>query len=377
MVIREVEKMLLCRDPDGGFATFLCTWCGETKSVPLSCNSRLCSRCGKKHVDNWAEELSNHLLPCVHRHIVLTLSDKLWGYFIDNSRLQKLLLDTAAATMKQVIILSDKEKRQLKCGLILVLHPFGDDLKANFYVHILSTESGLDENGKWHITDYIDYEALRKKWQYNILTALKKEPSLRRDKKIRGIIDWCFKNRKNGFCIFAKRRLPPRSNRKGCIRYIGRYVRHPAISNRRIIDYDGETVTFTYEEDRKKYQKTLPKFEFIEAVLRHVTEDQFKVIRRFGLYGRRAKDYSVAYEALAGETPEVEEPVRLNWRENVKRYTGEDPLSCPSCGHKMELFQITYRDKYGEYKTVGGYKWLFNRGVLIYEGTEGLQVYMS
>ena len=376
VVIKEVEKMLLCRDPKGGFATYLCLSCGETKIIPFSCNSRLCSRCGKKYTDIWAEELANYLLPCIHRHIVLTISDKLWSYFIDNPGLQKLLLDTAAETMKEVIKLSNKGRRKLKCGQVLVLHPFGDDLKANFHVHILITEGGLDGEGKWHSTVYLDYETIRKKWQYNILTALKKEPVLRVDKKLAAIIDWCFRYRKNGFYIFAKRRLPPITNRKGTIRYIGRYVRHPAISNRRIIGYDGKTVTFTYEEYRRKFQKTLPKFEFIDAVLQHVTESQFKVVRRFGLYARRASaSHQTAYEALSKETvseiptvflrkQEVGTLPGFNWRENIIRYTGEDPLSCPKCGNEMELFQLTYPDGYGGYKTVGGYDWLIKKGVL-------------
>jgi hypothetical protein len=369
VVIKEVEKMLLCRDPKGGFATYLCTCCGETKVIPLSCNSRLCSRCGKRYADIWAEELANHLLPCVHRHIVLTISDKLWCYFIDNPKLQKLLLDTAAKTMKEVLNLSNNQKRRLRCGEVLVLRPFGDDLKANFHVHILISEGGLDEEGKWNTTAYLDYETIRKKWQYNILTGLRREPSLRTDKKLAAIIDWCFRYRKNGFYIFAKRRLPPATNRKGTIRYIGRYVRHPAISNRRIIGYDGRTVTFIYEEGKKKFQKTLPKFEFIKAVLQHVTESQFKVVRRFGLYARRGSaSYQAAYEVLTGGiVPEVAtvSRSRFKWRENVKRYTGQDPLSCPRCGNEMELFQLTYPDGYGGYKTVGGYDWLFKRGALI------------
>lgn len=367
VVIKEVEKMLLCRDPRGGFATYLCTFCGETKTIPLSCNSRLCSRCGKRYADLWAEELANHLLPCVHRHIVLTISDLLWPYFIGNPKLQKLLLDTAAKTMKEVLKLSNKGKKWLRSGQVLVLHPFGDDLKANFHVHILITEGGLDEEDKWHSTGYLDYETIRKKWQYNILTALRREPSLRAPKKLTAIIDWCFRYRKNGFYIFAKRRLPPATNRKGTIRYIGRYVRHPAIANRRIIGYDGKTVTFTYEEGRKKFQKTLPKFEFIKAVLQHVTENQFKVVRRFGLYARRGSvSYQTAYEVLTREIiPELASVSRFNWRENVSKYTGEDPLSCPRCGNEMDLFQLTYPDGYGGYKTVGGYDWLFRKGVLI------------
>lgn len=388
IVIKEVEKMLLCRDPKGGFATYICISCGETKTIPFSCNSRLCSRCGKKYADTWAEELANYLLPCTHRHIVLTISDKLWVYFVARPRLQKLLLDTAAETMKKVIKLSNKGKKRLRCGQVLVLHPFGDDLKANFHVHILISEGGLDKDGKWHSTVYLDYGTIRKIWQYSILTALRKEPGLKGNKNLAAIIDWCFKYRKNGFYIFAKRRLPPSTNRKGTIRYIGRYVRHPAISNRRIIGYDGKTVTFTYEEDKKRFQKTLPKFEFIRAVLQHVTESQFKVVRRFGLYARRSSvSYQTAYEALAGEAtiPEVATLPVFNWRENLKQYTGEDPLSCPKCGNEMELFQLTYPDGYGNYKTVGGYDWLIKRGVLadvLEEETqtseqEGSQLYLS
>ena len=36
IVIKEVEKMLLCRDPKGGFATYLCTFCGETVNSHLN-----------------------------------------------------------------------------------------------------------------------------------------------------------------------------------------------------------------------------------------------------------------------------------------------------------------------------------------------------
>lgn len=198
---------------------------------------------------------------------------------------------------------------------------------------------------------------------------MRKEPGLSVDKKLSVIIDWSFRYRKNGFYIFAKRRLPPASNRKGTIRYIGRYVRHPAIANRRIIGDNGKTVIFTYEEGRRKFQKVLPKFEFIKAVLQHITESQFKVVRRFGLYARRGSaSYQTAYEVLTGGV--VSEVVivprsRFNCRKNVSRYTGEDPLSCPRCGNEMELFQLTYPDGYGGYKTVGGYDWLFKRGALI------------
>ena len=98
---------------------------------------------------------------------------------------------------------------------------------------------------------YIDYTTIRKIWQYEILKALKRK--LPNDPMLTSIIDWCYKNKSNGFTIFAKSRIQGKT--KAAVRYVGRYVRHPAISNQRIIDYDGEYVTFSYKRDGKLYQR--------------------------------------------------------------------------------------------------------------------------
>ena len=41
----------------------------------------------------------------------------------------------------------------------------------------------------------------------------------------------------------------------------------------------------------------------------------------------------------------------------------QDPYACPRCGYEMVVFQITYSQD-GERKTVGGFDWLMNQGVL-------------
>src|SRR3989338_5818415 len=99
-VIRETEKMLLCCTRECGFAKYVCPHCGNIKIIPFSCKSKLCSRCGKKHTDIWSQIVSEKLLNCDHQHIVLTVSNKLWPFFIDNPSLQKILLNTAARIIK-------------------------------------------------------------------------------------------------------------------------------------------------------------------------------------------------------------------------------------------------------------------------------------
>ena len=101
---REVEKMLGCMDPErGGYSVYICENCGEQKKIPHSCKSRICSSCGKRHADEWAEKINKEMYAVPYRHIILTISDRLWGYFEGNAPMQKLMLDTAGKVMKEIV----------------------------------------------------------------------------------------------------------------------------------------------------------------------------------------------------------------------------------------------------------------------------------
>lgn len=352
-IIKEVEKMLNCGNRKGGFATFICSYCGETKTIPFSCKSRPCTRCGKKYADVWSKELNTKLLNTVHRHLVLTIPELLWPYFIDNFPLQKILMDTAGKTIRKVLYQQNKDKIKIMPGLILIIHPFGDDLKPNFHIHVLATAGGLSQENQWIKLAYIHYAVIRKIWQYEILTALRQAQP--QDQKLNALIDLCFTNYKQGFVIFAEREII--GDKYAVLRYVSRYMRHPAISNRRITGYDGEFVYFIYEQSGQTQQKKLPKLEFIYQVLQHIPDKHFKTVRRQGLYARRsAYKYQIAKDLLLPPLKNNEFP-EFNWRQNIIKFTGKDPLFCPKCGQDMVLFQITYFDG-TQYKTIGGWDWL-------------------
>jgi len=342
--ISEVEKMLKCCTNKCGFATFICSHCGNPKIFSFSCKSKLCSRCGKKYVDIWSQSASEMLLNIPHKHIVLTISDKLWRFFINNQSLQKVLLNTAAKVIKEAF----SSKQKLTIGFIMVLHPFGDDLEPNFHVHAIVTCGGLSKNNNQFINvNYIDYASIRKIWQYEILSALRNH--LSQNKLINPIIDWCFKYRTNGFVVFAN--TINTYSKKDILSYIARYIRHPPISKRRILNYDGMCVTFSYKSYSKELTKKMPKFEFIKAVLQHVSSKQFKTARRFGLYSRRS---TFKYQKTKSLLPpsNIKQTRQFNWRRNLTLFNNKDPLTCPKCGGEMELYKITYIDKSGSFKTI-------------------------
>jgi len=327
-VKEEVRKLLNCKDHGYGFIEYFCETCEEFRTVHLGCNGRLCSSCGKTHTDRWAARLPKAMYDVPHRHIVLSLPDKLWPVFEERWDRIKVLMDAAILVLEDVM--SYKARRKIKPGAVVVIHTFGKDLGFKPHIHIIMTEGGFDKKGEFIHMRFIPYLAMRKSWQYHVLTELKKV--LPKTFEWAGFIDYLFATYPKGFYAY----LPPES-RIGSLRlmgkYLARYVRHPAIANFRLLGYDGKNVTFWFQDHKKvMHHKTMMVPDFIRALTRHIPPKQFKVIRHYGAYVRKSKDVFRNYLALRGiRQAKVEEfePVRHN--------------ICPVCGSKM-LF-LDYQKK--------------------------------
>jgi len=350
--VAEVEKMLGCREEENGFATYICMHCGEQVRVPFSCKSRVCSSCGKVHAEEWAKQLASRMFNVEHRHITFTIPEELWGEFEREASWRGILFQAVNATLRKVM--------GLECGIVAVLHPYGKDLKVNYHVHVLVTEGGLDEKGRWQDKTYIRYESLRKVWQYEVLNRLR--DMMPAGEKARRLIDRMYRQYRQGFYVHAKPRV---KHGQGISRYIGRYIRHPAIADKRIASYDGETVRFYYKgRSGEEREREMPVLEFIHGVVRHIPPKQFKMIRYYGLYAPRKADQVRELMKRMGKA--VGRVVsRLSWRKRIQRDFHRDPLRCPRCGSQdMELYSLTFRCK-GRLVTIGGLAWLIERGAII------------
>ena len=316
--LKEVEKMLSCKGFERGYFIYNCPKCGKQITVPFGCNSRICSCCGKRHTDKWAENLTRKMIKgLTYRHLTFGMPDILWNYFKGNSDLQKLLMDVVAGTIKEMF--SQAIGEEVTPGMIEVIHPFGRDLNYKIHVHVLATEGGYNSQNKFVSWGrYISYEAFHKKWKDNILNAL-------REYIPQQIIDLCFRKYPNGFVAYIK---PDKLHYgKGLIKYIGRYIRHPAIANSRIIDYNGKGVTFYYEDhDGNINFKTMSVFDFISAIIQHIPEKNFRMVRYYGIYSRNniGRFMKIEHQSI------IEDKI-LN-KSKQKRV-----VYCPCCFEKMEL----------------------------------------
>ena len=349
---KEVEKMLKCGDPSQGFATYICLGCGEQVSVPFSCKSRVCSSCGKVHADEWSKKLVGRMYNVSHRHITFTVPSELWSVLEKHPEWRKELFVGANETIREVM--------RSEPGAIMVLHPYGKDMKANYHLHVLMTEGGMNEKGEWEKQEYVSYKALRKVWQYQVLSQLRKK--MKEAGEEDGLIDRMFRQYENGFYVHAEPRVKDGS---GLSRYIGRYIRHPAIADSRIVKYDGQTVSFVYRErGGKKQEVTLPVLEFIHGVVRHIPPKHFKMVRYYGIYApRKANKVRELMKAIGQVVGRAIR--RLGWRERIWRDFKRDPLQCPKCGQAgMVLYSLTILVK-GRLRTIGGLSWLIKRGDVV------------
>ena len=278
--------MLLCQHPSKGFIRYNCSNCKETKIVHFNCNGKLCTNCGKKQTDLWASKVQRRLFPVTNRHIVFTMPDELWKVIEHD----KKLIDVAFRTIPIVISKAFSYKYpnlKIKPGVFAVLHTYGEDLKFNVHFHTLTTEGGITNNGEWR-NAFVSYESLRKVWQYHLLTRLKEAMPQTKDNA--QFIDRMFKQYPNGFYVRAKDRTP--KEKQDLIKYLARYVRHPAIAQSRITSYDGNTVTFICNKktNEEKYI-TMDVDEFITAILRHLPEKNYHLIRYQGAYSNNQRNY--------------------------------------------------------------------------------------
>ena len=232
-------------------------------------------------------------------------------------------MDAAIAAINDTI--SHKRRNgRLTAGAIVVLHPFSKNLNFNPHLHILVTEGGFDRRGKFIRQKFIPYGVLRKTWQYQVLTCFK--AALPKDEFYSMLIDRLFKKYRKGFYVH----LPKESritNKKKIAKYVVRYIRHPAVANTRLYQYDGKTVTFWYQDhEGKRCFVTMTVCEFIRALIQHIPNRNFKMIRYYGAYSRRIKGNYSKY---------LQRSLKQSTFGDFLKNSNKWAPTCPKCGEKM------------------------------------------
>jgi hypothetical protein len=366
-----VAKMLACGNPEKmGYVESRCLRCGQgAHRVAMSCKSSLCLQCAKVYVDNWVSQVSKVLhAGGIYRHIILTVPAMFRTTFYHNAA---LLLSALMRCGVQCLdgFYSDVRGKALRGGYIAVLHTHGRNGQYHPHLHVLATSGGYDgQEHRWEHLHYLPYALLRRKWQWYLLTMLRKTLET---ETINQLVDACFRQYPNGLVTHVQKgTVPSRYQSLAC--YVAKYVVSPPIAVRRIDRYDGERVTYHYRSHRtdRVEHETVEVDTFIGRIVQHTMPKGCKRIRYYGV--QATKTFATVKAVMPAALAKVEGVVRgavkiiarLTYRQRYAQSTGRDPLICPHCRAEMEVWRI-WHPTYGV---------IYDEGEVIKRGTSASTV---
>ena len=277
--------------------------------------------------------LENPLIVLIDILLLLSING-LWPLFQQDRTLLNLLFDAVSSTLLSWFY-DMNHKEDFKPGFIATLHTFGRDLKWNPHIHVLITEGAAGNFTPWKKVDFFPFTMLRNRFQTTLLVLLEKHFGTQSFKKFKNII---YKTSSNGFYVHAPK-IKARDI-KSTVKYVIRYSGKPAMAQSRIIDYDGEYVTFWYDrhEDNQRVEETIHAYEFIKRLIIHIYDKYFNVVRYYGLYAKKHKFADKFIYMLKSHVAKFKKQLK-NWRCRIELYFHIDPLKC-SCGHTFHFDYI-------------------------------------
>ena len=126
------------------------------------------------------------------------------------------------------------------------------------------------------------------------------------------------------------------------IRYVTRYCSRPVIAESRILNYDGNNVSWCYTDHKhEQYHEVNETAEsFITKILRHLLPKNFKSIRYYGFYNKSQRCEKLIKIISNEKIPFFRS--LLKWHNSILQSFNRIPIKCPKCGTLMELcFDVT------------------------------------
>ena len=240
-------------------------------------------------------------------------------------------------------------------GMIIVLHTFGSDLKWNPHLHVILTGGGLRLDGKRWVRAPRRYlvpaPLLGTESKLNVIRGIREahqsKPLYRRrlrcDRRRRIDVDKLLGHiRKKRWHILIG---PSLKGAEKAVRYACRYTKRAVIAEGRIERFQRGYVTFRFKDYHKggtQGFKKLPVLVFLDRLLQHLPEKHFRQVRHYGLFSnaKRTKLLTMARQILAQR--KNRRPKAQSWAQRRKAAGDRKPLSCPRCGHPMELWCLLF-----------------------------------
>src|SRR6266404_2014527 len=291
-VLRAIAR---CRTAALGGHIDQCSQCGHQAISYNSCRNRHCPKCQAQARQRWLAAREKELLGVPYFHLVFTLPHELIPLCQRNPQvLYDLLFRASAATMLEIA--ADPKHLGAEIGFLSILHTWGQNLLPHPHVHCVIPAGGFSaDRARWVHPKYpffLPVKVLSRVFRGKFVDGLKRayrrkkirfsraNSALEQPKHFLRFLRTLFRE---DWVVYAK---PAFGGGPQVLRYLGRYTHRVAISNHRLLAFDGERVTFRwkdYAHGNKQRKMTLTATEFLRRFIQHVLPQGFVRIRQFGI----------------------------------------------------------------------------------------------
>ncbi|MFO1114246.1 MAG: IS91 family transposase [Beijerinckiaceae bacterium] len=361
--LKVVSAIRACRTAALGGHVARCDGCGHVEIGYNSCRNRHCPKCQGFAARAWLDKRQADLLPLAYYHVVFTLPAAIAAIAFQNkAALYDLLMKTAAETLTTIAV--DPKRLGVRIGFTSVLHTWGSALTHHPHVHIIVPGGGLSPDGERWIACkpgfFLPVRVLSRFFRRRFLEgllALHEGGRLTFFGDLAGLANpGVFRARlaplrRAEWVIYAKR---PFGGPQAVLAYLSRYTHRVAISDSRIVAFDGHRVSFRWKDYRARASApgawiktmTLPVDEFMRRFLLHVLPDGFHRIRHYGFLAGAARVKNVArirqMIADVSGAPQARQNVGEPHAEPAEAGVDderEESFPCRCCGGRMTIVE--------------------------------------
>lgn len=322
---RAARSVLACRTPALGGQVYRCAGCGRDHFAYHSCNHRNCPGCGARDQQEWAARQEARLLPTPYFMITFTVPDALRPTCLKHpGELYDLLLKESAAALQDVL----KTKLGGAGGFTSILHTWTRQLQHHPHVHIIIPGTTYDKTTRTLKTpakpDFLVHgAALADRFKNRLEIALKEQHP--------GIHTTLTPEQIAAFAKGTKWVTDVRhvGAGKAALRYLARYVRRSAFTDRRLIGYDKNgnvLLSWTSSQTGRRGILTLHPHELIRRWLLHVLPRGFTRLRHYGFLAGAARETRLRVRALLGQIGEPAPDIPEH-----------EPFQCDHCQGELVL----------------------------------------
>jgi len=331
-----------CRTAALGGHLDACPGCGYQQAISYnSCRNRHCPKCQAQARQRWLAAREREVLPTNYFHVIFSVPHELNIFALENPRAFYDLLFKASAA-SALAMAANPERLGAEIGMIAILHTWGQNLLLHPHIHCVIPAGGLaPEHDHWVNSRhrfFLPVKALKRLFRGKFIAGLKR---LYRRKKLghagpaavfserKQFTKLLGRLRRQDWVVYAKAAL---GGPLQVLRYLGRYTHRVAISNHRLLAFDGERVTFRwrdYAHGNKSRVMTLDAVEFLRRFFLHILPKGFVRIRHFGFLANRfrADRLALCRQLLAQTVSEL----------SITLPTDAAAWRCPRCGAPMKV----------------------------------------